>query len=206
MPWPWSSPPSSRDKGSKSAGSDASTVSWNDSLDVKDWDHFKDPRTWIPAFVITTVLLGGLKLYRTYLRRIPSVNYVLPHHYHKRTLFGRVTSVGDGDGFHLYHTPGGRLAGWGWLRSVPTDRKQLKGQTVRFFFFFWPGASPPSARPAADLSSIDLDSHPTRRHRCPRGRALWPSLATVRLRSTPVAPIVHTQSLRARTRLQARPI
>lgn len=113
-------------------GSVASTVSWNDSLDIKDWDHYKDPRTWIPAFVVTTVLLGGLKLYRTYLRRIPSVNYVLPHHYHKRTLFGRVTSVGDGDGFHLYHTPGGRLAGWGWLRPVPTDKKKLKGQTVGF--------------------------------------------------------------------------
>lgn len=130
MPWPWSSSPSDREKEGKPTGAGVSTVSWNDSLDVKDWDHFKDPRTWIPAFVITTVLLGGLKIYRTYLRRIPSVNYVLPHHYHRRTLFGRVTSVGDGDGFHFYHTPGGRLAGWGWLRTVPTDKKQLKGQTV----------------------------------------------------------------------------
>lgn len=132
MPWPWSSSPSGRDKEGKSPGPGASTVSWNESLDVKDWDHYKDPRTWVPAFVITTVLLGGLKIYRTYLRRIPSVNYVLPHHFHRRTLFGRVTSVGDGDGFHLYHTPGGRMAGWGWLRTVPTDKKQLKGQTVRF--------------------------------------------------------------------------
>lgn len=132
MPWPWSSSPSDKDKEGKLPGPGVRTVSWNESLDVKDWDHYKDPRTWVPAFVVTTVLLGGLKIYRTYLRRIPSVNYVLPHHFHRRTLFGRVTSVGDGDGFHLYHTPGGRLAGWGWLRTIPTDKKQLKGQTVRF--------------------------------------------------------------------------
>lgn len=100
-------------------------------LSVKDWDHYRDPRTWIPAFVITTVLFGGLKIYRTYLRRIPNVDYVFPHYYRKRTLFGKVTSVGDGDGFHLFHTPGGRLAGWGWLRQVPTNRKKLKGETVR---------------------------------------------------------------------------
>ncbi|KAK2609776.1 hypothetical protein N8I77_003261 [Diaporthe amygdali] len=130
MSWPWSSSSPKKDNEDKSPRSGAHTVSWNESLDVKDWDHYKDPRTWIPAFVITTVLLGGIKFYRTYLRRIPSVNYVLPHHYRKRTLFGRVTSVGDGDGFHLFHTPGGRLAGWGWLRQVPTDRKKLKGQTI----------------------------------------------------------------------------
>ncbi|KAF3769196.1 SNase-domain-containing protein [Cryphonectria parasitica EP155] len=108
MPWPWQS-------------------GWNDSLNVV---HFKDPRSWIPAFAITTVLFGGLKFYRTYLRRIPSIEYVLPHYYRKRRLFGKVTSVGDGDGFHLFHTPGGRWAGWGWLRKVPTERKALKGNTI----------------------------------------------------------------------------
>ncbi|KAI3398297.1 hypothetical protein diail_9520 [Diaporthe ilicicola] len=130
MPWSRSSSPSNKDNESNSPGSSITSVSWNDSLDVKDWDRYKDPRTWIPAFVITTVLIGGLRLYRTYLRRIPNVNYVLPHHFHKKTLFGRVTSVGDGDGLHLYHTPGGRLAGWGWLRPVPADRRKLKGQTI----------------------------------------------------------------------------
>ncbi|POS68638.1 nuclease domain-containing protein [Diaporthe helianthi] len=130
MIWPWSSSPPAGDEDDKSARVGVSTMSWNDSLDVKDWDQYKDARTWIPAFVFTTVLLGGLRIYRTYLRRIPSVSYVLPHHYHRRTIFGRVTSVGDGDGFHLYHTPGGRLAGWGWLRTVLTDKKQLRGQTI----------------------------------------------------------------------------
>lgn len=140
MPLPWQSGsafanPNNNDGGkasilsfSTSSNRTDKPVSWSDSLNV---DHYKDPRTWIPAFAITAVLFGGLKFYRTYLRRIPNVEYILPHHYHKRRLFGNVTSVGDGDGFHLFHTPGGRWAGWGWLRQVPTERKALKGNTVR---------------------------------------------------------------------------
>lgn len=93
-------------------------------------DHYKDPRTWVPAFVVTTVLFGALKFYRVYLRRIPSIEYIHPDKYRRRTLFGKVTSVGDGDGFHFFHTPGGRWAGWGWLRTVPTEKKALKGNTV----------------------------------------------------------------------------
>jgi len=40
--------------------------------------------------------------------------------------------VGDGDNFRLYHTPGGRLLGWGWFpgRKVPTDPKELRQRTV----------------------------------------------------------------------------
>lgn len=132
MPWPWqsgSTPHSKREDEGKS--SLLGSQSWNESLNVRDWDHYRDPRTWVPAFVITTALFGGLKFYRAYLRRIPNVDYIFPHYYRKRTLFGKATSVGDGDGFHLFHTPGGRWAGWGWLRRVPTSRKELKGNTVR---------------------------------------------------------------------------
>lgn len=148
MPWPWQSG-SSSSSNTKPDEDDKpsvlptsfhitpthrqiqSPVSWNDSLNIQDWDHYKDPRNWIPAFAVTTVLFCGLKFYRTYLRRIPSVQYIHPELYRKRRLFGQVTSVGDGDGFHLFHTPGGKWAGWGWLRKVPTDRKELKGKTVR---------------------------------------------------------------------------
>ncbi|KAJ4290128.1 putative endonuclease lcl3 [Collariella sp. IMI 366227] len=66
----------------------------------------------------------------SYLRRFPAPSHITPKFFRRRSLLGKVTSVGDGDGFHLFHTPGGRLAGWGWLRRVPTDRKQLKGQTI----------------------------------------------------------------------------
>ncbi|KAJ4410289.1 Arp complex subunit [Gnomoniopsis sp. IMI 355080] len=136
MPWPWqsgsASAASSRsDDEKRSLFSTPNTtnkpVSWNDSLHV---DHYKDPRTWVPAFVVTTVLFGALKFYRVYLRRIPSIQYIHPDKYRRRTLFGKVTSVGDGDGFHFFHTPGGRWAGWGWLRTVPTDKKALKGNTM----------------------------------------------------------------------------
>jgi len=43
-----------------------------------------------------------------------------------------VTSVGDADNFRLFHTPGGRLTGWGWLpgRRVHDDKKWLKDKTV----------------------------------------------------------------------------
>ncbi len=34
-------------------------------------------------------------------------------------------SVGDADNFRLFHTPGGRLLGWGWLRQIPEARKDL---------------------------------------------------------------------------------
>lgn len=144
MPWPWQSGSSSAtskraDEDGRlrsylptlspdnSSSSKPKPVSWNDSLNV---DHYKDPRTWVPAFVITTALFGALKFYRVYLRRIPSIEYIHPDKYRRRTLYGRVTSVGDGDGFHLFHTPGGRWAGWGWLRRIPSDRKALKGNTV----------------------------------------------------------------------------
>lgn len=52
-------------------------------------------------------------------------------------MFGTVTSVGDADNFRLFHTPGGRLTGWGWLpgRQVPTEKGQLVGKTVRLLSF-----------------------------------------------------------------------
>ncbi|KAI0396094.1 SNase-domain-containing protein [Xylariaceae sp. FL0594] len=103
-------------------------ISWNDS--INDWDHYKDPRTWIPTLLATTAALASLKIYSAYLRRIPGAVYIDPSFFRRRTLFGKVTSVGDGDNFHLFHTPGGRLTGWGWLRSVPTKKAQLKNNTI----------------------------------------------------------------------------
>jgi endonuclease YncB( thermonuclease family) len=59
--------------------------------------------------------LALIRLYRRHLRRVPQAQYITPSYYHKRSLYGYVSTVGDGDNFRLYHTPGGRLAGWGWL-------------------------------------------------------------------------------------------
>lgn len=42
--------------------------------------------------------------------------------------------MGDADNFHLFHTPGGRLAGWGWMpgRKKLPEGKDLKNKTVGF--------------------------------------------------------------------------
>ncbi|KAI4868556.1 SNase-domain-containing protein [Hypoxylon rubiginosum] len=105
-------------------------VSWSDSLNGTDWQHYKDPRNWVPTLLVTTTVLASLQIYRSYLRRIPGAVHIQPNFFRKRSLFGRVTSVGDGDNFHLYHTPGGRMAGWGWLRRVPVKRAELKNKTI----------------------------------------------------------------------------
>lgn len=105
-------------------------VSWNESLNATDWEHFKEPRNWVPTLLVTATALGLLQFYRSYLRRIPGTNYITPGYFRRRSLLGRVTSVGDGDNFHLFHTPGGRLAGWGWLRKVPKDKKEVRGRTI----------------------------------------------------------------------------
>ena len=109
-------------------------ISWSDTLNATDWAHYTDPRNLIPTLLLTTTILASVRLYRSYLRRIPEATYIRPKFFRKRSLFGTVTRVGDADNFHLYHTPGGRLAGWGWMpgRKIP-DKKALKGNTVRVF-------------------------------------------------------------------------
>ena len=124
MRWP---PWSSKDPDEKKP------VSWTDSLNRRDWAHWTDPRNVIPVVLLTATALGSHLFYRSYLRRIPQASFIGPTFWRKRSLFGRVTSVGDGDGFRLFHMPGGRLGGWEWLpwRRVPERRAGLKDNTVR---------------------------------------------------------------------------
>ncbi|KAI2640588.1 SNase-domain-containing protein [Hypomontagnella submonticulosa] len=124
MVWPFTSVSRKDDDSSKRA------VSWSDSLNGTDWQHYKDPRNWVPTLLVTTTVLASLQIYRSYLRRIPGAVHIQPNFFRKRSLFGQVTSVGDGDNFHLYHTPGGRLAGWGWLRNVPAKKAELRNRTI----------------------------------------------------------------------------
>lgn len=93
---------------------------------------FSQPQTLFAAFILTGASLGLFRIYRTYLKRIPEAVNIKPSYFQNRSIFGKVTSVGDGDNFRIYHTPGGWLAGWGWLpwRRVPKDRKELKNRTV----------------------------------------------------------------------------
>ncbi|KAK4629122.1 putative endonuclease lcl3 [Fulvia fulva] len=85
---------------------------------------------WLYALTGGAATIGAWRLRNRYFRRIPNVGYLLPHTLRKRTYFGYVTSVGDGDGFRLYHTPGGRLAGFTWLRKIPQKKQELKDQTL----------------------------------------------------------------------------
>lgn len=127
MRWPPWPPASGKDENGKKR-----PVSWTDSLNATDWSHYTDPRTVIPTVLLTTTILVSVRVYRLYLRRIPRATSVGPNLFRRRSLFGTVTRVGDGDNFHLYHTPGGRLAGWGWFpgRKIPEKRGDLKDRTV----------------------------------------------------------------------------
>ncbi|KAG6027493.1 putative endonuclease lcl3 [Claviceps citrina] len=106
------------------------TVSWTESLRRAEADPLGAAKEWAPVVLFSLVGLGALQLYANYLRRIPGAAFIRPSFFRSRSLFGRVTSVGDGDGFHLFHTPGGRAVGWGWLRRVPKARKELKDRTI----------------------------------------------------------------------------
>ncbi|TGO31672.1 hypothetical protein BHYA_0445g00020 [Botrytis hyacinthi] len=109
-----------------------SSFSWGDNLNATDWQHYTDPRTLIPTILLTTTILVSTRFYRSYLRRIPEATYIRPGFFRKRSLFGTVTRVGDADNFHLFHTPGGRLAGWGWMpgRKKLPEGKDLKNKTI----------------------------------------------------------------------------
>jgi len=107
--------------------------SWIDSVKPDNWRAtFTDPRSVILSVVAAVTSVAALRLYKTYLRRIPNVNHIKPQYFRRKGLFGHVTSVGDADNFRLYHTPGGRIAGWGWLpwKKVPAKRDGLMNQTV----------------------------------------------------------------------------
>ena len=125
MRWPWSG----REDEQKKAG----LAAWTEPYSSDDWTtSLLEPRTLIPSIALTVTTVAGVRLYKSYLRRIPTVNHIKPDYFRRKSLFGQVTSVGDADNFRLYHTPGGRLAGWGWLpwKTVPTKRDQLMKQTV----------------------------------------------------------------------------
>jgi len=51
-----------------------------------------------------TLVLGGSHVFRNYFRRVPTANHIAHHFLRKRSLIGRVTSVGDGDNFRIYRT------------------------------------------------------------------------------------------------------
>ncbi|KAF3484130.1 uncharacterized protein GIQ15_03454 [Arthroderma uncinatum] len=103
---------------------------WNSLTNATNWSHFLEPQNLIPTVLLTSGILFAARIHRKYLRRIPEATNISPSYLRQRSILGKVTSVGDGDNFRIYHTPGGILAGWGWLRKVPTSKKELKNNTI----------------------------------------------------------------------------
>ncbi|CRG90411.1 putative endonuclease lcl3 [Talaromyces islandicus] len=117
---------------STSTSTSSQYTEWNSILNSFNWSQLKEPGNLVPTILLTGGLLFVFDVHRRFLRRIPEATNISPSLLRRRSLFGRVTSVGDGDNFRMYHTPGGRLAGWGWLpwKKVPTSRKELKDRTI----------------------------------------------------------------------------
>lgn len=89
------------------------------------------PKVLLMTAGATASILLSYKFYSRYIRRIRS--YLdLSHDIldGQRNLYGKVTRVGDGDNFRFFHTPGGIIAGWGWLRKIPTKPLELKDETL----------------------------------------------------------------------------
>ncbi|KAL8992481.1 MAG: hypothetical protein Q9169_007071 [Polycauliona sp. 2 TL-2023] len=124
MRWPWSSSVKQKEEDSG--------VSSTEFPIATDWSHYRDPRNIIPVVVLTGSAFVLSTFYRSYLKRLPQAIDIGPKFWRKRSVFGKVTSVGDADNFRIYHTPGGRLAGWGVLpwRTVPGTIKELKDKTI----------------------------------------------------------------------------
>ncbi|KAF2158504.1 hypothetical protein M409DRAFT_71620 [Zasmidium cellare ATCC 36951] len=91
--------------------------------------RFTPSQTVAFSLVTTGTALGLIRIYKTRLRRIPTIAHLKPTHFRTRSLYGYVTRVGDGDNFHFFHTPGGRWTGWGWMRGI-SKGKELKGKTL----------------------------------------------------------------------------
>lgn len=177
MPWPWSASASEKDDANKRR-----RTSWTDSLNATNWGHYTSPSVVIPSTLLTLTTLATIGLYKRYLRRIPNANHISPDHLRKRSIFGQVTSVGDGDNFRLFHTPGGRFAGWGWLRRVPTERTQLSAKTVLETFPSWYHSDRGNRH-----TDPCLDSRKDSWCRCTRTSTLWPTRPTLQQRSIAVA-------------------
>ena len=90
-----------------------------------------DPQVLLLSAGISGLVILGYRMYGRYVRRIRTYLDLTPKYLDgQRSLFGRVTRVGDGDNFRFYHTPGGKLMGWHWLRTVPATRLELKDETL----------------------------------------------------------------------------
>lgn len=89
------------------------------------------PKVIALSLGITATAYLSYRFYRRYLKPVRTILDLTPERLeYNHKLYGYVTRVGDGDNFRFFHTPGGMLAGWGWLKSVPKNNKILKNETL----------------------------------------------------------------------------
>ncbi|KAH3672699.1 hypothetical protein WICMUC_004105 [Wickerhamomyces mucosus] len=89
-----------------------------------------NPRILLMSSLITGSAFLSYRLYRS-IQPIHKAYQIPKSYFRKKTLYGKVVSVGDGDNFHLFHTPGGLFTGWNWLRYPPqVNQRGLKGKTL----------------------------------------------------------------------------
>ena len=174
---------------------DDSTYPVHAAYEAAPADAFPTPVRLVLATISTPVgaalttgaaLVGGRLLYVRYLRRYATVNDLTPRVLKmRRTLVGRVTSVGDADGFRFYHTPGLPLLR-NYLHPVPTSKAALRNQTISVRLA---GADAPEAahfgreaQPFADEAKEELK-------RLVEGKTVWLDVAHIdqyqRLVATP---------------------
>ena len=194
MRWPpWSSESNNDEKQTSSSSTNS----------ILDWKAYTEPRTLVPTLVLTSGILLAVRFHRSYLRRIPDAPSISSSWLRRRSVFGQVTSVGDGDNFRIFHTPGGRLAGWGWLpwKKVPTNKKELKDNTVRTPCFPNIPLLPSPIHIYVQYNNLpDLDPHPTCGHRCSRTRAFRSSGTAFCARRSRMAYGVPERTTSARAR------
>ena len=136
MPWPsWAfwrhdppDPPSDDPKHERPAAPPRTkSTSWDTTLNKTDWSHYTTFQTIAISSVTTATTFALYLLYKKYVRRVPNAASIKPDSFHKASYYGFVTRVGDGDGFHFFHTPGGRLMGWGWAPGRRTADIMKRG-------------------------------------------------------------------------------
>ncbi|QEU61407.1 Lcl3 [Kluyveromyces lactis] len=81
--------------------------------------HYFYPTVLLFSILLTGGVLTATSFYNKHLRQYKSAKDIPEAVFKKQWLYGKVTSVGDGDNFHFFHTPSGIFGGWGWLRSTP---------------------------------------------------------------------------------------
>ncbi|PWN50643.1 SNase-domain-containing protein [Violaceomyces palustris] len=82
------------------------------------------------ALISVTGTLAVMGLYWRYFRRIRNAEHLTPSVLrYRKTLVGKVTSVGDADGFRLFHTPGIPFLR-SWFYVPPTKPSQLRNETL----------------------------------------------------------------------------